>query len=140
MLFIPILLCVIFFLISMIHFYWVFGGKKGLDGSLPKNSTGENLFTPGPWATAIVAIGLLGFGMYYTTVSGLIEIAFLSSWRHIIGWIIPSIFLIRAIGDLQYCGLTKRVRGTKFARLDDRYFTPLCLIIALMGYISQMYL
>ena len=134
----PIILVIIFFIISLLHFYWVFGGKWGLDGSLPKNDEGENLFMPGPLSTMVVALGLLGFGLFYATRAGWLELPYTTRWSNIIGWMIPSIFLLRAIGDFRYCGLTKRVKGTQFAKMDSRYFTPLCLFIALLGYLSQL--
>lgn len=135
---ISILLVLIFFLISLLHFYWVFGGKWGLDGSLPKNDKGENLFTPGPLSTLIVALGLFGFGLYYASHAGFIELSLVHRWRHIIGWVIPSIFVLRSIGDFRYCGLFKRIRDSTFARLDTQYFTPLCLLLAGLGYLVML--
>ena len=36
----------------------------------------------------------------------------------------------RAVGDFRLVGFFKRVRGTRFARLDTMLFTPLCLLLA----------
>ena len=38
-------------------------------------------------------------------------------------------FLARAIGDFRLVGFTKRVRGTRFAELDTRLLSPLCVCI-----------
>ena len=37
----------------------------------------------------------------------------------------------RAIGDFKYVGFFKRVRGSKFARMDTLVYSPLCLLLAL---------
>ena len=39
------------------------------------------------------------------------------------------VFIGRAIGDMRYVGFFKRVRGTRFARLDTRVYSPLCLAL-----------
>ena len=43
---------------------------------------------------------------------------------------LAAIFVLRALGDFQYVGFSKRIRGTQFAHWDDRIFSPLCLLIA----------
>jgi hypothetical protein len=37
---------------------------------------------------------------------------------------------LRTIGDFRLVGVFKRVRGTRFARLDSIAFAPLCLLLA----------
>ena len=39
-------------------------------------------------------------------------------------------FAGRAVGDFRVLGLFKKVRGTRFARADDRIFVPICVGIA----------
>jgi len=36
----------------------------------------------------------------------------------------------RGVGDFRLVGLSKRVRGTRFARYDSFVYTPLCLALA----------
>jgi hypothetical protein len=50
-------------------------------------------------------------------------------------WIIPIIFSLRAIGDFKYIGFFKQVKATEFARLDTVFYSPLCVMIALIGFI-----
>jgi hypothetical protein len=38
---------------------------------------------------------------------------------------------LRAIGDTKVAGFTKSVRDTPFADADDRYFTPLVVLLSL---------
>lgn len=39
--------------------------------------------------------------------------------------------LLRSIGDFRYVGFFKRARGSRFAELDTRFYSPLCLPLAL---------
>ena len=39
--------------------------------------------------------------------------------------------LARAIGEFNYVGFFKRVRGSRFARLDTLVYSPLCLLLAI---------
>ena len=43
---------------------------------------------------------------------------------------LATVFLLRAIGDFRLVGFSKRVRGSRFARLDTLVYSPLCLAIA----------
>ena len=36
----------------------------------------------------------------------------------------------RAIGEFRYVGFFKRVRGSRFAKLDTVVYSPLCLLLA----------
>ncbi len=46
-------------------------------------------------------------------------------------WILASVFLLRAIGDFCYVGFAKKVRSTRFAQLDTRFYSPLCLFMSI---------
>lgn len=133
------LLAFIFLLLSAIHFYWAFGGKWGIDSALPSNGDGAKVLKPKTFATIIVAVGLLFFAMFY-----LVKVDFLSinlpNWLFLsAGWVLPSIFLIRVIGDFKYVGLFKKIRTTKFAKSDTEYFIPLCSFLAAIGFLIQIY-
>ncbi|MBX3325917.1 MAG: DUF3995 domain-containing protein [Nitrospira sp.] len=41
------------------------------------------------------------------------------------------ILLLRAIGDFRLVGFWKRIRKTRFARLDTAVSSPLCLVLAI---------
>jgi len=45
-----------------------------------------------------------------------------------------SIFLLRAIGDFNYVGFFKKIKDTNFGKMDSKYYSPLCLVIAIMGF------
>ncbi len=133
-----ILLSIILIGLGMIHFNWVIGGEFGFTESLPTKENGERVLNPKKIDSAAVGIGLLAFGLFYILKSGLIEYD-LPMW--IIkygGWIIPSIFLLRAIGEFKYVGFFKRIKKTDFGKLDTKFFSPLCLGIGILGIIIQL--
>ncbi|UZO79958.1 DUF3995 domain-containing protein [Aquimarina sp. ERC-38] len=103
-----IFLSIIFMVLGLIHFYWLFGGKWGLDKVIPTKDDQTNPSPIPALATLVVALVLVSFGLFYFVKSGLTTID-LPNWVANYGyWIIPFIFLIRAIGDFRYVGLFKK--------------------------------
>jgi Protein of unknown function (DUF3995) len=131
---ISLLLFAIFMTLSAIHVYWVLGGKWGLAVAVPTNAEGQPLFRPGPVATLVVAGGLLLMGLVVLVRGGLIQFDGLpdrvGEWSV---WAIATIFLLRAGGDFRYVGFFKREQSSHFARMDTRYFSPLCLVIGILA-------
>ncbi len=125
-----IVLIIIFSSLSLLHFYWAAGGQWWLSNALPTNENGQHVLKTGPVSSMVVGLGLLGFASYYFVLSAN---ALSGTMTHIVGWIIPSIFLLRSIGDFKYVGFFKTVKSTEFARNDSRFYTPLCLILAVLG-------
>lgn len=136
---IAIILFLIFLLISSIHFYWAFGGKWGSDAVLPtKDDNNTNVLNPTFLPTLIVAIGLLGFGLFILVMSGLITFN-TPQWLSKYGlWTIAVIFTLRAIGDFNYVGFFKKIKHTKFGKNDTKYFSPLCLTIGILTIILEL--
>lgn len=133
-----ILLGIIFIGLGIIHFNWVIGGKFGFSESLPTKENGERVLNPKKMDSAIVGIGLTAFGIFYFLKSGLVELN-PPEWIMKYGsWIIPSIFLLRAIGEFKYVGFFKNVKKTDFAKWDTKLFSPLCLAIAIIGITIQL--
>ncbi|MDC1324422.1 DUF3995 domain-containing protein [Flavobacteriaceae bacterium] len=134
-----IILIFIFTVLGLIHFNWAFGGEFGFTKSIPTKENGERVLNPRKIDSAIVGIGLIGFGVFYALKSGLIDNN-LPEWIIIYGsWIIPILFLLRAIGDFKYIGIFKRVKKTNFGKLDTQFFSPLCLLIGVIGLIIQLF-
>lgn len=133
-----IVLSLILISLGIIHFNWVVGGKYGFAASLPTKESGERVLNPKKTSTALVGIGLTAFGLFYIFKSGLTNIN-LPTWiSDFGGWIIPVIFILRAIGDFKYVGFFKRIKQTDFGRLDTKFFSPLCLLIGFLGILIQM--
>jgi hypothetical protein len=125
------ILIVIFSVLAGLHLYWAAGGRWGIEHAAPVNERGKKFLNTGVAACLIVAAGLALFGAYYLILpSGMLAI---------MGWIIPFIFLIRAIGDFRYVGFSKKVKSSTFAELDTKFFSPLCLMIAALGITIKLF-
>lgn len=136
-LFVGAVLFLILFLLSLLHFYWVIGGRWAFANALPTNKKGEIVLNPKKVDSALVGLILLSFALYY--LNGICAYAHIPAWvDELAGWLIPILFLIRAIGDFNYVGFFKKVKKTPFGRCDSRYFSPLCLLLALMGLFLQL--
>lgn len=136
--YLSILLSIILIGLGLIHFNWVIGGKFGFSESLPTKESGERVLNPKKIDSAIVGIGLTIFGIFYILKSGLMEYN-IPAWIMKYGsWIIPIIFLLRAIGEFRYVGFFKSIKKTEFGKLDTKLFSPLCLAIGILGIIIHI--
>ena len=133
-----ILLSLILIVLGMLHFNWAMGGKFGFAEVLPTKESGERVLNPKKIDSTIVGIVLTAFGIFYLLKSGLIEFN-LPEWIMKYGsWIIPSLFILRAIGEFKYVGFFKSVRKTDFGKLDTKLFSPLSLTIGILGILIQL--
>lgn len=137
-----ILSLVLFFIYTLLggfHFYWLFGGTWGLKKVIPTKGKEANTLAIPKFATLIVALVLVSFGIVYLIKSGVINIQ-IPSWITNYGyWFIPSIFILRAIGDFNYVGFFKKIKNTEFAKADSKIFSPLCLGIGVIGILIVIY-
>jgi len=123
-----IILCVVFLTLSAIHVRWLFGDRLGMEGVVPTRD-GEPLLRPGKGATLTVAVALACAALV-SVWRGLDPLVG-PTWVPRLGiWVLAAVFALRAIGEFRYIGLFKRVRGTRFARNDSLFFSPLCLGIS----------
>lgn len=128
----------ILIVISVIHFYWAFGGRRGMGKALPVNTAGEFMLAPGAGTTFIVALGLLFFAVVTIGTTGVFD-GRIS--RGLIIWLtrgIAGIFALRAIGDFKYVGLFRKVKTTPFSRRDALYFTPLCIVLCILCLLATL--
>ncbi|SNR15598.1 DUF3995 domain-containing protein [Tenacibaculum jejuense] len=134
--FIAIICSIILLIISLFHFYWAFGGTFGLDRVIPTNTKQVKVLKAPPILTLLVAFFVLLIFSSYIQVAKIYDFYFLPQWIKTNGLLIfSSIFLLRAIGDFKYVGFFKRIKQTKFAVNDTKFFSPLCLFLALSGYL-----
>lgn len=133
------LLIAVFAGLSLIHVYWLFGGRVGQLAAIPELD-GKPIFEPSAVATLVVAIGL---ALCAVVIAGTAGILALPVTQTVLAWLtraLAVVLLLRAIGDFQLVGLFKRVRDTPFARLDTAVYSPLCLMLAIgsaiVGFIS----
>ncbi|MUT64820.1 DUF3995 domain-containing protein [Paenibacillus sp. NEAU-GSW1] len=119
------------FAVSGIHFYWVFGGRKGYRAAIPSISNDqEPLFRPTKPATAVVAILMALAAWAVAELGGGIEpVLFSDTLLRFAGWALAIVFVLRAVGDFKWLGLFKSKKGTVFARWDSLLYSPLCLLL-----------
>jgi len=126
---------IIFTCLSVLHFYWAFGGKSFRGAVLPTNKEGKKTLNPGMVATLIVAVGLAACALITVGNSGAFDKLIPAKLIHYATYCISVIFFLRAMGDFKYVGYFKRVKGTAFARQDTRIYSPLCLIISMSSFV-----
>ena len=125
-------------LISAIHFYWLLGGKWAIDAAIPTSKDKKSAFRPSIFATLIVASGLLFMALLHLDKVGVIILP-LPTWMDTYTLkIVAFIFLIRAIGEFHYIGFFKKIKDSKFARLDTRFYSPLCLLLSINALITSL--
>lgn len=124
----------VFGFISLVHLYWAAGGKLGVTAAIPQlpgefASGPRPAFKPSALGTLLVGVGLVAIavlvclraGLYFEPVS-----------NHALQWGISAVALVmfaRAIGDSELVGFFKKVGGSRFARLDTFFYSPLCLVL-----------
>lgn len=106
----------IFALLGLLHFYWALRGGSGNGAAIPEID-GVPAFTPTKAAT--VAVGLV---LLFTAAIVLLRVELLMAGA-------AGVLVLRAIGDFRLVGFFKRVRGSRFARLDTLLYSPLCLAL-----------
>lgn len=117
--------------LSLLHLYWMFGGRWGIAAAIPEVED-KPLFRPPPLVIFLVAASLFTAALLVLgrTDPGM---SFLPPWLYRWGtWSLAAVLFLRAIGDFRIAGFFKRVTGTRFAQWDTWLFSPLCLALALM--------
>jgi hypothetical protein len=131
-----LILFLIFTILGGFHFYWLFGGVWGLKKVIPTRGKELKSISIPKLATLIVGLVLVLFGLMYLIKSELINIEIPNWLIHYGYWFIPSIFILRAIGDFKYVGIFKKIKNTEFAKADNKVFIPLCLVIGIVGILT----
>ncbi len=121
-------LCVVLVSLSALHVYWALGGRFSSAAAVPEVH-GAPAFTPGPVATLAVALLLMAAALVCAGEGELGGIP-KSGLTRLGVWVLAVLFALRAVGDFRLVGFFKRVRGTRFAVLDSRVYSPLCAAIS----------
>ena len=120
---------VVLALLAALHLYWGAGGHKGSLAAIPERE-GKPLFTPGPLACVAVALLLSLAGLFGLGAVGVLDLRALPQPLMRAGaGLAGAVLLLRAVGDFRWVGFFKRRTGTRFAALDDRVYSPLCLAL-----------
>jgi hypothetical protein len=138
---------VILLLLAAVHVYWAAGGKAGKAAAVP-TAEGRAIIKPSALSTAMVAAGLCVIAAMLALRIGWLKLPGLAGdnvFVEIAAWLIAAVFALRAIGDFRstaarhravrrrrYVGFFKRIRDTRFARLDTLAYSPLCAVLAVL--------
>jgi hypothetical protein len=119
----------IFLVLAFWHVRMAISPSSGESVAMPSVS-GKPLFVPSTRATWAVAVVLLLFACLVVARAGLVQVGIP---ERVLSWLCYALalgLLARAIGEFKYVGFFKRVRGSKFARLDTLLYSPLCLLLS----------
>lgn len=119
--------------IGLLHVGWAFGVSPLSAAVIPTGPDGQAIMAPGRGITLGVA-ALLFTAAYLVLERGGVGPGLLSSRLAGIGCGgVALVLLGRGVGDFRYVGLFKRERGSAFARMDSRLYTPLVLSLGAMA-------
>ena len=120
----------VFAILAAVHVYWAVGNAAAGGAAVPTRADGQPLFRPGRAATVVVALLLLAAAVVMLGKVGILAPVGPMLFYRVGPWVIGSVLLLRTLGDFRYVGLFKRERASRFARLDSRYYTPLCAVLS----------
>jgi hypothetical protein len=123
------LVAAVFLLLALAHLRWAFGGGAASTAVVPEVD-GRPAFNPGRGVTLLVAAALAIAAGLVAMTAGLVPRLVPVTLLRLAMYGLALVLLARAIGDFRLVGFAKRVRGTRFARLDTLVYSPLCLALA----------
>jgi len=106
----------VFALLAGLHFYWAAFGTGEGSAAIPEVD-GVPAFKPSKAGTAAVGLVLLAAAAIV-----LLRVELLLAGA-------AAVLVLRAIGDFRLVGFFKRVKGSKFSRMDTLLYSPLCLAL-----------
>lgn len=128
--FLGLTLLIVFMFIALFHLVWTIRGPNPNSKTLPQIN-GQPAFIPSRLAALAVTIA---FTVGMALIAMRIQLIQNPSSENTLRWMLIAmslIFLARAIGDFNLVGFFKRKSPSHFARLDNLYFSPLCLGVSL---------
>jgi hypothetical protein len=125
----PDVVCFVFAFLAVWHFYMAFVPGAGARGAVP-SVEGKALFIPTRSGTVAVGVVLLLFAGLVLATAGTISLGVPQIALSWLSYALALGLVGRSVGEFRYVGFFKRVRGTRFARLDTLFYSPLCLLLA----------
>ena len=126
---IAIILCAVFLLLGLWHFHMAFAGGGGEGAAVP-SVDGRSLFVPSTAATVAVGVLLLLCAVLVAGTSRLVSFGLPPGPLSWLSYALGLGLFARAVGEFKYVGFFKRVRGSRFARMDTLVYSPLCLVLS----------
>lgn len=117
--------------LAALHFAWAGGSTLFAAGVVPSKAVGvgedaEPLFDPSRTSTIAVAFALSAGAL------AVLRAGFTGRGKGL-ARLVSLAFGARAFGDFRYLGVTKRIKGTEFARRDSRIYAPLCFAVSALA-------
>ena len=119
----------VFVILAAWHFKMAFFGMSGERNAVP-SVDGKAAVRAVESRDRCGRRGLLLFTALVAATAGLLATGlpqFLLAWAC---YALALGLLARAIGEFKYVGFFKKVRDSKFARMDTMLYSPLCLLLA----------
>jgi high-affinity Fe2+/Pb2+ permease len=126
---VTIIVCSVFVILGLWHFYMAVSGFSGESAAVPSQH-GKPIFVPSAATSVAVGITLLLFAALVLATSGVLS---LGIPQNVLSWFSNGLALglfARAVGEFKYVGFFKKVRGSRFARMDTWVYSPLCLLLS----------
>jgi hypothetical protein len=124
-----VLTTAVFLAIAVLHVYWALGGRRGTDLVIP-TVNGQRILNPSSRGALVIAVALASAAALALGSTGILN-GIAPSWLIRSGLVgLSVVFGVRALGDFRLIGFTKRVKDTRFARMDTQVFSPLCVGLA----------
>jgi hypothetical protein len=122
------LVSLVFVALAVWHFRMALVPSSGESSGVPTVG-GKPLFVPTARATVAVGVALVLFACLVAATGGLVHVGIP---MHVLSWLCYALALglfARAVGEFKYVGFFKRVRGSRFARLDTLVYSPMCVAL-----------
>lgn len=116
--------------LALVHLYWAVRARAGSSAAIPEID-GRPAFRPSRVGTVMVAVALLAASLLVAAVGGVIADPLPGAVARAGCVLLGLLFVARSVGDFRLLGFFKRIRGSRFARLDSLYYSPLCLLIGI---------
>ena len=115
---------------AVVHMYWALGGSVGALALVPETG-GRSLPRPKASSMLLASLTFVLATDLMLVRAGLI-VSRIPPWgMRVVCLTLAAAFLARAVGDFRHVGFFKRVKGSRFARLDTALYSPLCLYLGL---------
>ena len=134
MIFLLLINTTIFILLSFLHIYWALGGNWGMSAIVPYVTEGQRRFRTGVYARLALGAVMGVFAFITMGNMGIFDAYLNRDFIRYATTVIGAIFLLRAMGDFHYMGFFKKATGTRYARNDSRYYSPLSVLIAVISF------
>jgi Protein of unknown function (DUF3995) len=117
-----------FAVLGVWHFYMAFAPSSHRGVAVP-SVRGRPVFQPSRAATIAVGVALLLAAALVAATGGLLPTGLPAATLRWASAALASGLVARAVGDFKYVGFFKRIRDSKFAKLDTCLYSPVCVLL-----------